>query len=479
MSTPQTQPDLAPCLENLFLFDAKEDAYEIAPVGKIPEWLRGSYYVNGPARFHRGDFRYRHWLDGDGMVCALHFGGSGVRFVNRFVQTQKLMEENEARRPLYRGFGTAFPGDRLRRNVMLQPPANVSVYPFAGTVLAFGEQTLPYQLDPHTLKTVGEFDFGGRLNSLTPFAAHAKFDVGTGGMVNFGTLYAPQNPQVNVYEFDRSANLMARRRFPLPHAFSFHDFGVTPNHYVFYASPLIMDFAAFVQQGRPVYEALRWTPELGSRILVRPRTASAESFEVTAECGYCLHFINCFEEGRRLAVDIIELEKPIYPEYQPVPDLFAGAPLGRPVRYWIDLGSRTLIERIPMPYDRTPDFPSLDPHLFSRPYSTFWMLGISATGIPGRKFFDQLVRASWDATGVVETYQLPRGEYFGGEPVFVPGPQAESGVIIVEHHKAAKSEVDFVIFDAYDLRRGAIARLPLRAPIHPGFHSSFWPVSTL
>ena len=36
--------------------------------GRVPEWLRGSYYVNGPARFTRAGMQYKHWLDGDGMV---------------------------------------------------------------------------------------------------------------------------------------------------------------------------------------------------------------------------------------------------------------------------------------------------------------------------------------------------------------------------------------------------------------------------
>ena len=149
-------------LERCFLFDAVEDAYPITGIsGSIPEALRGTYYVNGPARFRRGDLCYKHWLDGDGMVCALRFGSDGAHFTNRFVRTRKLEEEDAAGRFLYRGFGTAFPGDRLRQNIMLEPPVNVSVYPFAGSVLAFGEQTLPYALDPVTLETRGEYDFNG------------------------------------------------------------------------------------------------------------------------------------------------------------------------------------------------------------------------------------------------------------------------------------------------------------------------------
>ena len=59
---------------------------------------------------------------------------------------------------------------------MLEPPKNVSVYPFDGKLLAFGEQAIPMDLDPVTLETKGYYDFHGALNEVTPFAAHAKTD---------------------------------------------------------------------------------------------------------------------------------------------------------------------------------------------------------------------------------------------------------------------------------------------------------------
>src|SRR5947209_8004001 len=118
MDAAETQLDFAPHLENCFLFEATENSYQIAGIaGRVPAWLE------------RQGLQYRHWLDGDGMVCALHFTPDGVRFANRFVRTRKLCDEETAGAPVYRAFGTAFPGDRLRRQIMLQGPVNVSVYP--------------------------------------------------------------------------------------------------------------------------------------------------------------------------------------------------------------------------------------------------------------------------------------------------------------------------------------------------------------
>ena len=73
--------DHAPLIERAFSFVPREQSYIIEDIeGEIPEFIRGSYYLNGPARFSRGGLNYRHWLDGDGMVCALCFDGERVRF---------------------------------------------------------------------------------------------------------------------------------------------------------------------------------------------------------------------------------------------------------------------------------------------------------------------------------------------------------------------------------------------------------------
>jgi len=140
MTTAHASQDIAPLLERLFLFEAFEGSYEITGItGRIPDWLRGTYYVNGPARFERSGQRYNHWLDGDGMIASLRFTGDGIYYASRFVSTPKLRDEMAEGRFLYRGFGTAFPEDRLRRKLMLEPPVNVSVQAYGGRLLAFGE----------------------------------------------------------------------------------------------------------------------------------------------------------------------------------------------------------------------------------------------------------------------------------------------------------------------------------------------------
>ena len=176
--------DHAPLLERIFSLDLKEQSYRIESIdGHIPDYVQGNYYLNGPAQFINGDFRYRNWLDGDGMVCALRFENGQIHFTNRFVRTTKRVAEEEAGKPLYRMFGTAFKGDRLKRGIGTESPANVSIYKYGDRLLAFGEQSIPFELHPTTLETLDIFTFNGRLNNLSPFSAHPKIDPETGDRI--------------------------------------------------------------------------------------------------------------------------------------------------------------------------------------------------------------------------------------------------------------------------------------------------------
>ena len=493
-----TIADLAPLLERVFDRVPEEASYRIEPSeGAVPNWMRGSYYLNGPARFRRGDRAYGHWLDGDGMVCSLRFGGDGgARFTSRFVRSEKLVQEEEAGCSLFRCFGTGFEGDRLLRGIALASPVNVSVYPFAGKLLAFGEQGLPWELDPETLETVGEHTFGGRLNAVSPFSAHPGFDhvegeaERAGEMVNFGVSFSAERPTLNLYRFDGEGALLYRKRVPLPYPASIHDFGLSPRYAVFYVNPYLLDMRRLMEEGATVLDCLSWRPELGSSLLVVERETGAVAATVPIGERYCLHHVNAFEppgprgEGR-LVVDVLELEEPVYADYTPVPDLFVDVAPAHPVRYVLDLSAGengAVIERREAPYRLAADFPAIDPRRAGEPTDRFWMLAISRTGERGRKFLDRLVaidfaieREDGEEAAEADAWQAPPGRYLGGEPVFVPKPGSRDGVIVVQELDAERREMAFLLFDAHRLSEGPIARLPLESPVHLGFHACWDP----
>jgi carotenoid cleavage dioxygenase-like enzyme len=388
------------------------------------------------------------------------------------VRGPKFAAEEACGRPVYRAFGTAFPGDRLRRGVATESPVNVSVYPYRDTLLAFGEQSLPVELDPDTLETRGPYDFAGQLNEISPFAAHPKFDPAVGEMVNFGVWFDPDKPALYLYRFAADGRLADRARVPLPYPCAVHDFALTARHAVFHLSPHLLDVAALRALGRTTLEALSWQPDRGSRLLL-VRRDSGSATEISVGRGYCLHLINAFEAAGRLTADLIEFDRPVYDQYL-VPDLFADVAPGRPVRYVVDVAAGAVLERRELDYRQAPDFPAIDPRDAGRPYRDYWMLGIAAAGRPGRKFFDQLARGDWGAGGVRDVYRLPARCYLGGEPAFVADPrEPRAGVVICPVFDAGAVATTVAVFDAFALGRGPVARLRLRAPAHLGFHATF------
>lgn len=466
--------DLAPGIEKCLFPDVQEESYVIENIeGDLPRFIQGRYYINGPAKFSRSNVQYRNWLDGDGMVCCLNFEGEQVRFTNRFVRGRKFTQEEEAHKAIYATFGTRFPGDQMRRGIATESPYNVSVYEFRDSLLAFGEQSIPIELDKDSLETIGDYDFGRQLNELSPFSAHVKVDPRNNELLNFGVSFAGRQPCVNYYRFDSDGKLACRKRAKIEHACSVHDFAVSENYVAIYLSPYVLDVSRMVEDGASTMDALAWRPELGSIVLVLRRSDGGEVARVPVGDRYCLHTINCFEQDDQLVLDVIELDRPVYDQYQVMPDLFLDAPFGRPCRLHLSLDSQQLVSRTEIAYVGTPDFPAIAPDDGTRPYNDLWMLGISTTGEPGRKFIDTVVHAKWD--GGVSAFHSPAGSYFGGEPVFVENRgQFEESVVLCQQMESTGPSSSFVVFRAFDVEAGPVARLRLRTPVHFGFHASFY-----
>src|SRR5262249_14790998 len=216
-------------------------------------------------------------------------------------------------------------------------------------------------------------------------------------------------------------------RLPLDWASSLHDFCLTPRYAVFYLAPYLLDMESLAGDGRTLMGSLSWVPELGSRLLVVSRESGEAVAEVPLGDRYSLHTINGFEEGSRLIVDVVELDRPVYDQYQEIPDLFTDVGPGRPVRLVLDLdlhpGRGALVERREIAYDRAPDFPAIDPRRFGRAYDDLWLLGISAQGKPGRKFFDQVVPLSWSSPESADLRPAPARRHLRGRAALGRGPR--------------------------------------------------------
>jgi all-trans-8'-apo-beta-carotenal 15,15'-oxygenase len=307
-------------------------------------------------------------------------------------------------------------------------------------------------------------------------------------MVSFGVSFASDRPTLTLYRFAPGGDLVLRRRHPLDAPRSVHDFALSRRYAAFYLSPYVFDMDAFMAAGATLVDGLAWRPELRSLLRVFDRETGDEVAQVDIGDRYCLHLVNAFErrgaDGReQLVLDVVELEEPVYPDYQPLPDLFLDVEPGQPVRRVVDLAAGEVVEERRLPYREACDFPNVPPAWVGRPYEEFWMLGISASGKPGRKFFDRLVHCRWGEDGggdEVRSWLAPPGRYLGGEPVCVPDPGGSGrAAVVCQEYDAAADRGSFVVFDAHDVEAGPVARVPLRSPVPLLFHATFEPATTL
>jgi carotenoid cleavage dioxygenase-like enzyme len=240
---------------------------------------------------------------------------------------------------------------------------------------------------------------------------------------------------------------------------------------VFYVSPLVLDIVKLMQAGATLIDSLSWEPARGSQLLVVSRETGEVAASMAIGNKYCLHLVNAFDAPGRVIVDVVEYDRPIYDQYQVIPSLFENVPAGIPTRLEVDVAGSRIVERRQLPYSCAPDFPAHDIELTARAYTDFWMLGIGATGRPGRKFLNQLVRFNWERSEV-EVYQSAPEHYLGGEPLFLP-TDGQSGIVVCQSFDAAQAASSFVVFNALEISRGPIATMRLPSPIPPLFHSSF------
>jgi all-trans-8'-apo-beta-carotenal 15,15'-oxygenase len=442
--------------------------------GEWPSLQCGTWYLNGPGRFRCRDLTYGHWLDGDGLIRAITFDGRGVTVASRFVRTRKFTAEHACGRPLFRTFGTGFRGDLLNeRGSGLESPANVSVFRCGAHLLAFGEQGLPWRLDPSTLDTLGPFTADGALTTVTPFSAHAK-PMADGSWFNFGVGFSAARPLLHLFRFDGDGRQRLRARVPLHCSATIHDFALGPSVAAFYVSPYVLDVDA-LRRGAHVLASLRWRPALGSRMLIVRLESGERIASVDLGARACLHTINCYEDGDSVVVDVIELAEPIYANYH-VPALFEAPIHARFVRFTIDIAAGRVASRVELPHDGGADFPVIAARDAQRDYEHCWSLGLSAPAERGPKFFDRLVRVSWRERGCVDAYQAPDGTFLGGEPLLADAADGRRMVVCQLFDSAARRG-GLAVFDAFALARGPLARAWLPSATPMAFHGCFVPAA--
>ena len=469
----------------------KEYDYQPNVQGTIPASLRGTLYRNGPGLFERNGFRKSNVLDGDGMIQSFRFTDGKVQYSNRFVRTEKFLEEEEKGRYTHRTWTTRRPGG-MWKNAFMQGKfgnqAGVTVRVINGRLFAFDESALPYELDPQTLETLqGEIDFGVHFENInTLFAAHSKVDPVTGEWIQFGLANGPKST-IQVSVFDKNLKLLRKRMFRLELGTYMHDFFVTPNYIVFNLQPAVMNPLSFIAGTESFAESLRWKEEQGSTFMVVDRNLKNTPKYIKGTSVFMWHSVNAYETKDEIAL--------IFPGYDK-PDHFIGdhaqtyaimqkdasphniPPAEHPgtIRFVrLNLKTGSLIEENITDGDGySYEFPAINEAFLGKHTTTVYL----ARGEQNGAFHNEIVRKNLE-TGAESSFRFAEGQYVG-EPVFAPDPalpgMPEAGFLLSLVFDEVTDKSFLAILDARNVGDGPVAEVQLDHHSPMSFHGTWNPI---
>jgi len=455
------------------------DLADLEVVGTLPADMAGTFFRATP------DPAYPPFLpdsaaplSGDGMISALRIADGKASFSMRHVQTARLKAERAAGEALFGVYRNPFT-DKPEVAGVDRTVANTTPVWHAGKLLMTKEDGRPYRIDPHTLATLGSYDFGGKLRSET-MTAHVRIDARSGEMFFYGyEADGLASPTIAYCVADRDGNLVSEQWFDAPYCALMHDFAITENYALFPVYPTTCDLDRLKAGGD------HWAhqPDLESWLGVMPRRGDVSEIRwfKGPKGVHCFHMMNAWEDGegnihfdqclsRTNAFSFIREAGGIHIGPQDV----KGALTRWTVRF--EGGPDEVTETIIGPPGDFPVIPAADQ---GRPYDHAWMLtmnpemqGPPLVGGPVLAMFNLLLRLDM-AGGAPRALALPPGSGFN-EPVHVPSAEAghEGWLITFVDSQTGPDSFDHAawIIDAGNPGAGPVAKIVIPRRLRPQIH---------
>ncbi len=447
--------------------------------GEIPAEIEGAFFRAVPDPAHPPMFEDDHFLSGDGMIARFLFDRGNVDYDIRYVRTARYEAERKARRALFGRYRNPFTDDPSVLGVD-RTVANTTPVWHGGRLFMTKEDGHPYEIDPHTLETLGSRDFGGRLRSET-VTAHPRIDPGTGEMFFFGYEAGGLcSLDVAYCIADADGNLVSEQWFEQPYCSTIHDFAITEKYAVFPVFPTTADFDRIRKGG----EHWAHEQELESWVGIFPRYGKVEEIRwfkgpkgVSA-----FHVMNAFDDGDLVHLDVCLADTNAFSFMREAGGIRRNQweIQGGLTRWSFDMSrpGETFEQR---PLGPPGDMPRARAADNGRPYRAAWYMTVNPQGGPPLAggpvgaACNMLLRIE-PGNGRLDVLALEPGMAIN-EPVHVPAsqPDHEGWLLAVIDRKAADEDhrSELWIIDAGQIAKGAVARIALPLKMRPQVHGTW------
>ncbi len=451
-----------PYLQGMYKAVAEESTLlNLKVVGEIPKDFCGSYVRNGPNP-RTPPQGMHHWFDGDGMMHGVYFENGKAEYRNRYVRSADFLADEAGH--------CAVGGVMERANIERAPKvykdtANTDVILHNGQLMGLWYISgNPVRLDPRTLATIGEDNFGGKLPRHV--SAHSKTDPLNGEFLFFD--YALYEPWMSYGVVDKHNNLSHFKTIELPGPRLPHDMAFTQNYMILHDLPVVFTEQAIRQK--------QWSIEIADQatrfaVVRRDGEGSVAWFE-TDPC-YIYHVINAWEEGD----DVVMLGCKMVPnpnargeEFGPYRAMVEVLALNAvPCEWRMNLKSGRCTTRDLD--DAINEFPSINLDFAGQKNRYAYIQSIAPTNTLK---FDGIYKYDFQS-GKRERYGYEAG-VFGSEVAFAPRINATSedeGYLIAFCINESDLSSEIRIWNAQAIEDGPLARILLPLTVPAGFHATW------
>ncbi|WP_067671575.1 carotenoid oxygenase family protein [Nocardia miyunensis] len=454
----------------------------IVTEGEIPKDLAGGFYRAGPTWKRPTRQGNNPVLGMDGMIQGLVFENGRADFRNRWVRTPKYLLEEKYQRGMFelsdgdfrdwRDFGWGCVRRDQYNQGVPQGTNNVNIFPFAGEMVAAGEQGgAPIALDPITLETKGIVNWSPQLSGGfhgksafgdASFTAHPKWDPDTG--VLYGWTYRDEQPYLTMHFVHPSGLVESRDIWDGPYNTVAHDIWLTPEW-------VVMPFQPFTASPKRIDKGLGvfgWETHLPIVLALIPRhDLQGEIRWITTdlEPQYIMHTMSANVEGNKLTLDGPIFNRPPFPFEQDFAQgddvaLFFSVSKSHLGRWTIDL--ETGASKSEQLSDRPSELPKVDERFYGKGYR--WGFQVGGRVKRGGMSMNSLVVTDMHSLSE-QVYEIRHDEPAAVlEATFAPRSKDSAegdGYVIVPVSWWAENRGEFQIFDTYDITKGPICRIEL------------------
>lgn len=466
------------------------DLHDCEVDGTIPSDIDGTFYRTCVDR------RYPQRLPGDipfnadGAVDMFRIRDGHVDFRSRFIRTPRYIVERRERRALFGIYRNKYTNDPLVRDVSMNT-GNTTPIVHAGKLFSLKESSPPMLMDPHTLRTIEEHDFGGRMTA-TSFTAHPKIDPVTGEMLAFSyEAKGDLSDDLAVHFFDPAGTLVRTVWLKAPVVSMMHDWMITEKHVILPTTGMVTS-AERLQQGLNHWA---YDPSVPAYVGILPRDGEASDvrwFRGPPDRAMLIHATNARTVGNKVILDAPVARGNFNPQFPNID----GSPFDdearkNTIRRWtFDLNSsgETWEEEILFPGILPSSFSRMDDRYLTQDFRWSFNL-LTDADMPwdserGGDLRGRVANAWYrfdHAWGQVNKFFAgPTHSLF--EPQFVPrsdnAPEGD-GYLIGVANDFAEMRSELVIADAHGLEDGPIARVRLPFRLHMQVHGWWEPASRL